>query len=85
VADKPLWVETLLNNTSARDSFMEYVEKREADAVYSMRDSFKSDVDQARIFAGESECWKRLKNQILMYEREEEQNAFIQEQTGPTR
>jgi len=37
--------------------------------------------DEARVAAGASNAYSNMRNTILTYEREEEQNAFIQEQT----
>jgi hypothetical protein len=79
--DKPAWIERILSDTSSYRSFMDFVNGNEASLLSKMRDAIqKGEVDIARVHAGESNAWKQLRQQIQMYEREEEQNGIIQEQ-----
>jgi len=81
--DKPAWIERILSDTSSYTSFMDYVNRNEATLLGKMRDAIQNgETDIARVHAGESNAWKQLRQQIQMYEREEEQNGIIQEQRG---
>jgi hypothetical protein len=62
---------------------MDYVNQNEAALLWKMRDAIqKGEIDIARVHGGESNAWKQLRQQIQMYEREEEQHGIIQEQGG---
>jgi hypothetical protein len=78
--DKPAWIERILSDTQAYQSLSDYITQEEDMLLEQMRDSLASnDLDKARVFAGESFAWKKLRQQIRMYEREEEQHGIIQE------
>ena len=79
--DKPAWVERIMMDTQAHNSMLEYISGEEDSLLQEMRDSLTAnDLDKARVLAGESFAWKKLRHQLKMYEREEEQNAIIQGQ-----
>lgn len=79
----PLWIDRLLRDSQALNSFMEEIAENEARLNLSIFTSIKANkVDEARVDAGELNAWKTLKQRIRTYEREEEQNAIIQEQTA---
>ena len=79
--DKPAWIERILSDTTSYRSFMDFVIQSEATLLTKMRDAIqKGEVDIARVHAGESNAWKQLRQQIQMYEREEEQNGLIQQE-----
>ena len=78
--DKPAWIERILSDTASHQSFMDFVQQNETVLLTKMRDCLqKNELDSARVFAGESNAWKTLRQQIQMYEREEEQYGIIQE------
>jgi hypothetical protein len=82
--DKPAWIDRILSDTQSHASFIEYIDSRESTLLEEMRDCIgKNKVEEARVLAGQSFELKELRNQLRMYEREEEQNAIIQE--GRTR
>jgi hypothetical protein len=86
VADKPIWVERIMSDTASYQSFLDFVRSNETSLLEEMRKCVShNDMDQARVFGGESRAWEKLRNQLLMYEREEQQNGIIQEQARPTR
>ena len=79
--DKPAWIERILTDTQSYVSFMEYVDQTEKELLEQMRHELsENNLDAARVFAGESQAWKKLRHQLKMYEREEEQHGLIQEQ-----
>ena len=79
--DKPAWIERILSDTQSYKSLMEYIETTETSLLQEMRQALEADnLESARIFAGESNAWKKLRHQLTMYEREEEQHGIIQEQ-----
>ena len=79
--DKPAWIERIISDTSSLVSFMDFVNKNETALLMKMRDAIQKGADDiARVHGGESLAWKELRQQIQMYQREEEQNAIIQEQ-----
>jgi hypothetical protein len=79
--DKPAWIERIVNDTQAYQSFLDYIITEESRLMEQMRDALAlNELDKARICAGESSAFKKLRHQILMYEREEEQYAIVQEQ-----
>jgi hypothetical protein len=78
--DKPAWIERILSDTQSHQSFLDYISQVEGVLLEDMRVSIaENKVDAARVSAGESMAWKKLRNQLSMYEREEEQNGIIQE------
>lgn len=80
--EKPAWIDRIMSDSAARTSFIDFIIERENEALVGMRDALAADkLEAARVFAGESNAWKALRNQLTMYEREEEQNVIIQEQT----
>jgi hypothetical protein len=86
VADKPIWVERIMSDTASYQSFLDFISENESNSLRLMRDCISNnDLQRAGVLAGESNTWKRLRNQLLMYEREEQQNGIIQEQARPTR
>lgn len=86
MADKPIWIERIMSDTASHQSFLDFVHANETSLLHEMRKCISNnDMDQARVFGGESKAWEKLRNQLLMYEREEQQNGIIQEQARPTR
>ena len=80
VEERERWIERILSDTQSHNSFLAYIDTRETDLLQEMRHAVKEDnMDSARVFAGESLAWEKLRNQLLMYQREEEQNGIIQE------
>ena len=78
--DKPAWIERILSDTQSYRSFMETIEQNETSLLQEMRHCLENnDLDKARILAGESIAWKKVRHQLTMYEREEEQHGIIQE------
>ncbi len=79
--DKPAWIERILSDTGSYRSLLEYISATEATVLQEMHSAVVADkMESARVFAGELEAWKKLRHQLKMYEREEEQDAIIQEQ-----
>lgn len=81
--EKPAWIERILTDTQSYRSFLEYIDQTEKQLLEKMREALReNNLDAARVFAGESQAWKNLRHQLAMYEREEEQNAIIQQEQG---
>ncbi len=79
--DKPAWIERILSDTGSYQSLLDYIDTTETGMLQEMQQAIvKNDLEAARVFAGELEAWKKLRHQLKMYEREEEQDAIIQEQ-----
>lgn len=79
--DKPAWIERILSDTQSHRSFIEYIDTTEASLLQEMQQAVvENKIESARVFAGQLEAWKKLRHQLKMYEREEEQHANIQEQ-----
>lgn len=70
-----------MSDTSSYQSFIDYIEGAEASLDVELRDAVcNNEIEEARVVAGELRCLEKLRHQLRMYEREEEQNAIIQEQ-----
>ena len=83
MSEKPLWIDCLMRSTNALTSFKEYVKTEEGSLLEEMRVALQADkLDSARVSAGESIVGQKLRNQIAIYEREEQQNAVIQKERG---
>ena len=81
--DKPAWVERILSDTQSHRSFINYIDETEKALLDGMRSSLQeNNLDAARVYAGESNAWRKLRHQLAMYEREEEQYGIVQEQQG---
>jgi len=77
----PAWIERIKDDPSALASFNQYLDEQEGELLQKMRDCLEgNELDKARVFGGESNAYKKLRHQIKMYQREEEQqNGIIQE------
>ena len=78
--DKPAWIERILSDTQSHRSFLDFIEQKEGALLEEMRKDVANDkMDSARVSAGKSLAWKEIRDQLTMYQREEEQDAIIQE------
>ena len=78
--DKPAWIERILSDTQSHRSFLDFIEQKEGALLEEMRKDVANDkMDSARVSAGKSLAWKEIRDQLTMYQREEEQNGIIQE------
>lgn len=71
--DKPYWIELILRDEVTYNSFLESIDTYEALANTAIRDALVAgDTEKARVCAGESSAWQKLRQQVQMYRREEE-------------
>ena len=78
--DKPAWIERILSDTQSHQSFLDFLNQKEGALLEEMRKAVADDkMDSARVSAGKSLAWKEIRDQLTMYQREEEQNGIIQE------
>ena len=78
--DIPTWVERILSDTQSHQSFLDFIGQKEGALLEEMRKDVANDkMDSARVSAGKSLAWKEIRDQLTMYQREEEQNGIIQE------
>ena len=81
--DKPTWIDRIQRDPQANQSMLEYIDANESALLNQMHDAIcASKMEESRVFAGEAMAWKKLRHQLKMYEREEEQHGIIQEQRG---
>ena len=79
----PTWLDRLMRDNLSLESFLEEISANEDALKAKMHQHIVDNkVEAARVVAGELNAWKKLRDKIRMYQREEEQNEFIQEQTG---
>ena len=78
--DKPLWVDRIQRDPQSYQSLLDFIDQNEHTLLGQMHDAIcRNEIETSRVFAGEAQAWQKMRHQLKMYEREEEQHGIIQE------